>query len=375
MSKSKYITQTIELTNPLDDLNLLIDDKTTELTVNFNYEDKKKALNLSNFNNLKKLTVINKIYLEQKKINYAKKIDISSSEIELEISSSSITKINCVGSNINCINFLPANLTHLKCSDNNIQIIKNLPKTLKVLDLSNCNLEKNEIDLCQFSLCNLEVLKLNRNSLCDFLKQNIHILYNKLKVFECVNNNLCDLDTVMSFMKNLEVLNCKNNLLNELNNLPPGLKILNCSHNLIINLDNLPFELEILDCSFNKLVNLDYLPSGIIKLNCSHNDLVCLDNLPNTIKHLIIISTKITQIENLPLELTNLKVIRCENFKNKVENLPKSLENVIMLYNSDYFYEHDLKKKHYYYLKKLPNIKSAIVSVQYPRKKTINLIK
>ena len=294
MVKTKYITQSIELTHPLDNLNLLVKNETTELIINLNYEEVEKVLDLSNFNNLIKLIIIDKFYQMPKTLyDWIGKPILSLNS--LSVISSSIVKINCMSSNISYITNLPTTLTHLRCSNNNIIEINCLPLTLKVLELSGCNLADNKVKLNNFYLPELEVLKINSNKINkgieEFIPQS-----NNLKIFECVNNKLFELDLISTYTENLQILKCSSNQLTELNNLPSGLKILDCSHNLITQLDNLPTQIEILDCSYNKITKLEYLPSSIIKLNCSYNLLVNLDNLPNSIKFLIIISNDIKEL-------------------------------------------------------------------------------
>ena len=67
----------------------------------------------------------------------------------------------------------------------------------------------------------------------------------------------------LSKYTNLEILNCYNNNLTSLDNLPTTLKKLNCNHNNITNLDNLPPNLKKLKCSNTKIICLDYLPQNL----------------------------------------------------------------------------------------------------------------
>lgn len=48
----------IELIHPLDNLNLMVKDETTELVVKLNYEEENKLLDLANFDNLTKFVII-----------------------------------------------------------------------------------------------------------------------------------------------------------------------------------------------------------------------------------------------------------------------------------------------------------------------------
>lgn len=362
-SITNYITQSIELSHHLDNLNLLVKNEATELIVNLNYEEKEKVLYLTNFNNLKKL-VIKKIlygFITKKKIYIQYNLELNT----LNVISSSIIKINCTCSNISYITNLPTTLTHLRCSNNNILCIKYLPPTLKVLELSNCNLANNKIKLNVFYLPELEVLKINSNKIQSNIEKFIPQT-NNLKTFECKNNKLSKLELTTINTENLEILKCSSNQLVLLDNLPEKIKILDCSHNLITYLHNLPHEIEILDCSNNKLVELDYLPSSIIKINCSYNQLIKLDNLPNSIETLILNCNPIIELENLPQSIKNLIFNGGDKFKNNILNPPLNLEKVIILNNNQQT-EFD-----YSNIIMTPKIKILLVS---QGEKTINLIK
>lgn len=360
--KNKYITQEIELTHPLDNLNLMIKNETTSLVVKLNYEEQEKLLDLTNFDNLIKLVIVDVFNKNSKSLyDWVGKVCFGSNL--LNIISSSIKKVYCIGSNISYIECLPTSLTHLRCSSNNIMGIKHLPSTLEILELSNCGLGKNNISLYQFCLPNLRILKINSNGFHLSIEKIIPPL-NNLKIFEVSDNKLFETILLYELMPNLEILKCSGNQLTDdgFINLPPGLKILDCSHNKINSLKNLPTGIEILDCSHNELKGLDYLPSSIIRLNCSHNYLTQLDNLPCLIEYLIINSNPITELENLPSSITHLKMIGCNNFKNKITNPPKMLENVIILNNNII----TLEANNFANLINLPNIKSVIVKQQRP---------
>lgn len=299
--KYTYITQEIELTHPLDNLNLMVKDDTTELIVKLNYEEQNKLLDLTNFDNLIKLVIVDIFNKNQKSLYDWVGKNIDNNQNSLNVISSSILKVYCLSANISYIECLPTSLTHLRCSSNNIMGIKYLPSTLEILELSKCGLGKNNISLYRFCLPNLRILKINSNDLCLGIEKIIPPL-NNLKIFECKNNKLFETILLYELMPNLEILKCSGNQLTDdgFINLPPGLKILDCSHNSIGRLENLPTGIEILDCSYNELETLDYLPSSIIRLYCSHNQITQLDNLPCSIEHLITTSNPITELENLP---------------------------------------------------------------------------
>ena len=62
------------------------------------------------------------------------------------------------------------------------------------------------------------------------------------------------------------------------------LKALNCNNNKLISLDNLPQGLQKLDCCYNQITSLDNLQPGLQELYCSDNQITSLDNLPPGLK-------------------------------------------------------------------------------------------
>ncbi len=61
---------------------------------------------------------------------------------------------------------------------------------------------------------------------------------------------------------------------------------LNCKDNQITELNNLPDSLQILICFKNNITKLDNLPKNLIKLDCGDNQISSLDNLPKTLQKL-----------------------------------------------------------------------------------------
>lgn len=365
--KNKYITQKIQ---QLNNLNLIIKNETTELTVELNHVMGQNIfLDLSSFTNLKKLSIIDdnngqKFGCRKYWSHWiSKNVIMDKGKKSLNIISSTISKLYCISANISYITNLPSTLKHLKCSSNDIMEIKYLPPTLEILELSECRLGANKFSLMSSHLPNLKILKINSNNLCLSIDDFIPLL-NNLNIFECVDNQLSNFSLLANIMPNLKILKCSNNLLTDdsFTNLPPGLEILICSHNSIKRLENIPLGIKILDCSYNKIEELDYLPSGIEKLICSHNRITRLDNLPSTIKHLIIISNPIIELENLPSCMTELKIAKCDKFINKIVNPPENMEKVVIINNN-------IKTlgagDNFVNLVNLPNAKSIIVKDCY----------
>ena len=85
---------------------------------------------------------------------------------------------------------------------------------------------------------------------------------------------------------NIKILNCRNNNITSLDNLPPTLQWLFCSNNEITNLDNLPPTLQRLFCNENQITNLDNIPPTLQMLECDKNPLTytfepTLENIRN----------------------------------------------------------------------------------------------
>lgn len=305
----------------------LINNDLTQLNINYkNYYNECACenynLELNKFLKLVKLIMIN-YYSRSFLIKIIQHVNMI-----LDIKSDYINNLKCIGFCITNIINLPINLQYLNCSDSIIKKINYLPCKLVVLKLSKCDLETNNINLNNFQLPNLEVLKINSNKLQSLKNKIPHV--KNLLILECADNKLHDLNLLSEYNK-LSKLNCGINQIKKLDNLPPEIKILKCPHNLITNLDNLPSSIEILDCSYNKLTKFDFLPCSLIKLNCSNNPITNLDNLPFSIQTLIINSTPITQINNLPYRLKNLIFVKGNEFNNKINNLPTNLEKIIII--------------------------------------------
>ena len=62
---------------------------------------------------------------------------------------------------------------------------------------------------------------------------------------------------------------------------------LNCSDNYIVSIINLPASLQELECKYCILKELDGLPSSLTKLDCSYNKLMLLNNLPGNLEELV----------------------------------------------------------------------------------------
>jgi Leucine-rich repeat (LRR) protein len=105
------------------------------------------------------------------------------------------------------------------------------------------------------------------------------------------------------------------------------LKFLNCSNNQLTSLPNLPEILEVLYCGGNQFTSLPYLPETLNKLYCNYNKLTSLPNLPETLEYLSIDENPIYEIiesHSLNIEIQNVarmnrfrELYYCIKYKNK----------------------------------------------------------
>jgi len=108
-------------------------------------------------------------------------------------------------------------------------------------------------------------------------------LFNDTKKYKFTDIN--HLDTLDN-KSNIKLLDCSNNQLTQLPQLPKNLKYLYCSSNQLTELPLLPPNLKILDCIYNKLTQLPKLTSNLTNLSCSNNKLNGLPQLPSNLKYI-----------------------------------------------------------------------------------------
>jgi hypothetical protein len=124
-------------------------------------------------------------------------------------------------------------------------------------------------------------------------------------------------------------IDCSNNELTTMNNLPKFLTMLNCSYNYIISFGKLSLndKLKRLNCSFNKINYLDNLPDGLEYLDCSYNPIINLENLPNSLIELVCNYTRNpNNINFLPETLKILNYLEDSKYDFMVGDLPCSIE-------------------------------------------------
>ena len=142
-------------------------------------------------------------------------------------------------------------------------------------------------------------------------------------------HDLFELPSLLEFNKLLE-LNCGNNRLKEIPDLPPTLRRLDCSVNFIVKLPNLPHGLTYLNCSDNNLYVLHDLPSTLKKLLCSHNDLTELPELPSMLDELDCSNNQLDYIEKFPSP-SNLKNLNVSY--NQLKKLPRRMPTGLIYFN------------------------------------------
>lgn len=125
----------------------------------------------------------------------------------------------------------------------------------------------------------------------------------------------------------LQTLNCSENQLTNLPNLPSGISDLNCNQNQLAGLPALPTGLTVLSCDNNLITGLPALPSSLSLLFCQNNQLISLPVLPNNLTDLYCINNQLTTLPTLP---NNLIKIECRgNQLTSLPVLPSSLTELI----------------------------------------------
>lgn len=122
-----------------------------------------------------------------------------------------------------------------------------------------------------------------------------------------------------------EEISFKEGKITSIINIPDGLKILNCANNLLIEIENLPISLEELNIEYNYLDNIDISNlKNLEKLNVSHNNIKDLNDIPSSLVELKCTHNK---LENINLkDLNNLKTLHISNnLITIIENLPDGI--------------------------------------------------
>jgi len=155
------------------------------------------------------------------------------------------------------------------------------------------------------------------------------LLPNALNKLICYSSNL---STLPMLPPQLTVLRCQNNQLTQLPLLPTTIIDLFCNNNLLTSLPPLPPNLPYLYCYNNNLTSLPSLPSTILSLNCGYNQLAVIPILPNSLVTLICTNNLLVSLPTLP---NSLKSLHCsDNQLNGLPNLPGTLTSLLFSNNN-----------------------------------------
>ena len=147
-------------------------------------------------------------------------------------------------------------------------------------------------------------LDLGQSNLQGELPLPFQLMVTKL---DCGDNRITALPELPS---SLTRLNCNSNQLTALPELPARLTILACSSNQLTALPKLPVSLTWLACSTNQLSTLPELPARLTELNCGGNQLTALPELPSSLTRLSCFNNQLT---TLPVLLDSLTRLDCRN--------------------------------------------------------------
>ncbi len=138
-----------------------------------------------------------------------------------------------------------------------------------------------------------------------------------LKVISCGNMNITDL-TGVSYFKNLDTLNCNNNLLSTIPPIAKTIKVLFASYNQLTSLPSaLPDSLHVLLCNNNKLSSLPTIPANVSYLSCENNQLTSLPQIPDAVGLFLCENNQLTSIPNIP---KSIGIFTCDH--NQLTFLP-----------------------------------------------------
>ncbi len=201
--------------------------------------------------------------------------------------------LNCSENQLSVLPSLPETLKRLCCSSNPLTELPELPEKLEYLECSN-----NQLSVLPSLPETLKSLYCSSNQLTV-----LPALPDSLAYLDCEYNNLTSLPELPD---SLTELNCSLNQLPVLPELPDGLTYLYCSSNQLTELpETLPAELTYLDCSVNKLTSINAISSltKLYKLQCSNNDLTTLPELPESLDWLYCYNNRLTALPTLPASL------------------------------------------------------------------------
>ena len=83
--------------------------------------------------------------------------------------------------------------------------------------------------------------------------------------------------------------------------------ILNCSNNNIKKIKNLPNNLQELDVSFNFIKKIENLPDTLLELDIIYNGIQVIENLPYNLQYFVFDGNYIKFVDNIPFSWFNYK--------------------------------------------------------------------
>lgn len=184
--------------------------------------------------------------------------------------------------------------------------LKRLPNGIGVQDV-HLNLSHNEIDTAEFTYAYYDMLDFDISF--NHLKYVINDVTGSYSHLTSLNFNNNDLTTLPVFntIYDAQVYCRKNNF----TTLPPlswKVSSLDCGDNKISNLINLPYKLVGLICDHNLLTSFTFYSNSpfINSLNCSNNNITALYNIPSTLSYLNCSYNQISSIPFLPFSVNTL---------------------------------------------------------------------
>ena len=195
-----------------------------------------------------------------------------------------------------------------------------------------------------------------------------------------------DITSITNIPNGVEHLECNDNLLVSIENLPGSLLSLKIDHNYLTTIDvSYLKQLELLHISHNKLTVIENLPPSLVEIRCENNELerMNLYGLVN-LKTLYISNNRITLVENLPTEIVDFRMENTPTieFRN-VEHIPgtnqdaeekkrknqaynDALQEYYRIKNKYEKDEHTLKRKVYERAPTKQMARHAVKTVQMP---------
>ena len=237
----------------------------------------------------------------------------------------SLFKLSCIDdSNLVCLPKIPNSLQvlypgpNIKCLPNYTTYVNGFSTQLLLCNISySCSVSNSFVNIPDSNFRNYLISQIpacfNGEKQLDTTCSGM----DSLKVISCGNLNITDL-TGVSYFKNLDTLNCNNNLLTTIPPIAKTIKVLFASYNQLTSLPtSLPDSLHVLLCNNNKLTSLPSLPAKLNYLSCEYNQLTSLVDIPETVGILLCNNNKLDYIQKIP---GSIAIFTCDN--NQLTFLP-----------------------------------------------------